>query len=625
MKVLVVGGGGREHALVWKIAQSPKVEKVYCAPGNPGIAAHAECLPVGAEDIEGLTAAAKEKNVDLVFVGPEAALTMGLTDRLAAEGINVCGPTADAARIEGSKAFAKDLMRRYNVPTGDYAVFEDFEAAAGYIREKGGPLVVKADGLAAGKGVLLCQTTEEALAALDSIMKDRAFGEAGDRVVVEEFLTGEEASFLVFTDGKTIKAMPTSQDHKAAYDGDKGPNTGGMGAYSPAPVVTPELQKEIMDRVMRPVVDGMAKDGCPYKGILYAGLMIGERGPQVLEFNARFGDPECQPLLMKLKTDLVEILEAIVQERLNEIEPAWDDRATICLVLASGGYPGGYEKGFEINGLDEAGVMDDVFVFHAGTAEKEGRIVNSGGRVLGVTAIGDDVAKAIEKAYAAAEKISWQDMFYRSDIGRKALNREKDFIIRDSSRDEGFTVREPAGVPIVRGESSLEKYGRPLVGIVMGSDSDLEAMKGAADMLERFSIPYEMTVASAHRSPDRASKYSRTAKERGLKVIIAGAGWAAHLAGVLASETTLPVIGVPMDSSPLSGMDALLATVQMPPGIPVATVALGKGGAKNAGILAAQIIALSDDALAAKLADYKEEMAREVEEKAAKVEKRFTG
>lgn len=614
MNILVVGGGGREHALVWKLAQSPKVEKIYCAPGNAGIAALAECLPISAEDVDGLVSKAVELAVDMVVVGPEAPLTMGLTDRLVAQGIRVFGANRKAAQIEGSKAFAKDLMKKNGIPTGDYEVFEDYRAARNYVEKKGAPIVVKADGLAAGKGVFPCQTKEEAFEALDRIMKAREFGTAGDKVVIEEFLTGEEASFLVFTDGRTILPLPSSQDHKAVHDGDRGPNTGGMGAYSPAPVVTPELEKEIMEKIMRPTIDGLAGEGCPYKGVLYAGLMIGEKGPQVLEYNARFGDPETQPLLMRLKSDLFEIFEAIVEGRLNEVKPKWSKKAAVCVVLAAEGYPGSYEKGRVIEGLDQAAQRKKVMVFHAGTAEKDGRIVTGGGRVLGVCALGDDVEAAISRAYKGVDDISWEGMHCRRDIGRKALDRTK-----------GFTMHDPSAVPAVRRESSLKAWQAPLVGIVMGSDSDEAAMKGAAETLEKFGVSYEMTVASAHRTPELAGEYAASAKSRGLKTIIAGAGWAAHLAGVLAAQTTLPVIGVPLDSSPLSGWDSLMATVQMPPGVPVATMAIGKGGAVNAALLAIQMLALADEDLAAKLEEYKKEMAEGVRKKALKVEKRYMG
>ncbi len=423
MKVLVIGSGGREHSLVWKLAQSPRVEKIYAAPGNAGMAALAECVAVGAEDIEGLVKLAAEKAVDLAVVGPEAPLTMGLADRLAETGIMVSGASRKAARIEGSKSFAKDLMERYGIPTAEYEVFDDYDQARAYVGKKGGPLVVKADGLAMGKGVLLCQTTEEALDALDQVMKDRAFGAAGDKVIIEEFLQGEEASFLVFTDGKSIQPLPTTQDHKAIFDGDQGLNTGGMGAYSPAPVVTPALHDEIMDKIMRPVVKAMETEGSLYQGVLYAGLMIGEKGPQVIEFNARHGDPECQPLMMRLKTDLVDILEAIAKGRLSEMKIEWHDSACLCLVLATEGYPGSYEKGLVIEGLGEAGSNEDVVVFHAGTRDKDGKIVTSGGRVLGVTALGNSVAQARDRAYQAAELITWTGKYNRTDIGMKAVNR----------------------------------------------------------------------------------------------------------------------------------------------------------------------------------------------------------
>jgi len=423
MKILVVGGGGREHALVWKLSRSPRVERIYCAPGNAGIARQAECAAVGAEDLDGLVNLARQKKIDLVVIGPEAPLTLGLADMMRQAGFRVFGASRAAARIEGSKSFAKNLMKKYGIPTGGYEVFEDYAQAADYIARQDGPLVIKADGLAAGKGVLLCRDKAQAVQALDLVMKERAFGEAGDRVLIEEFLQGEEASFLVFTDGKTIKPLPTSQDHKAIYDHDEGPNTGGMGAYSPAPVVTPALHREIMDTIMKPTVAAMAAEGCPYQGVLYAGLMINRDVPKVLEYNARFGDPEAQPLLLRLKTDLVDILEAVVDERLAGIDIDWDERAGLCLVLASAGYPGSYEKGKVITGLDRVEAMEDVVVFHAGTAEKDDRIVTAGGRVLGVTALGRDVREARDRAYQAGAVIDWPGKYCRSDIGLKAVNR----------------------------------------------------------------------------------------------------------------------------------------------------------------------------------------------------------
>jgi phosphoribosylamine--glycine ligase len=423
MKLLVIGSGGREHSLVWKLAQSPRVEKMYAAPGNAGMIGLAERAAIGAEDIEGLVKFAREKNIDLAVVGPEAPLTMGLADRLAEAGIMVSGASRKAARIEGSKGFAKDLMAKYGIPSADYQGFDDYDQAREYVEQKGGPLVVKADGLAAGKGVLLCQTKGEALDALNQVMRDRAFGSAGDRVIIEEFLEGEEASFLVFTDGRNIQPLPTTQDHKAIFDNDKGLNTGGMGAYSPAPVVTTAIHAEVMDKIMNPIVKAMEAEGCPYKGVLYAGLMIGDKGPQVIEFNARFGDPECQPLMLRLKTDLVDILEAIAQDRLTEIPIEWYDAASLCLVLAAEGYPGSYEKGQVIEGLDQADAQEDVVVFHAGTKEQDGKIVTNGGRVLGVTALGADVAQARDRAYRAAELITWRGKYNRTDIGMKAINR----------------------------------------------------------------------------------------------------------------------------------------------------------------------------------------------------------
>jgi phosphoribosylamine--glycine ligase len=423
MKVLVIGSGGREHAMVWKLAQSPRVEKIFCAPGNAGIGRLAQCVNIEVTDLDRLADFAESEGVGLTVVGPEVPLTMGIVDLFKARGLRAFGPSGKAAALEGSKVFSKDLLKKYGIPSAAYEVFDDREQAAAYIRKVGAPLVIKADGLAAGKGVIVAHTIDEALAGVELIMGEKAFGAAGSRLIVEEFLVGEEASFLAFTDGKTVLALPTSQDHKAVFDGDRGPNTGGMGAYSPAPVVTPEIHAEVMAEVMYKTVRAMAAEGCEYQGILYAGLMIDQGRIKVLEFNCRFGDPECQPLLMRLQSDLVEVMEAVIDGRLSEISLEIDPRPTVCVVMASGGYPGAYEKGWPISGLAEAAGVPDVVVFHAGTAEKGGEIVNTGGRVLGVTAIGADLTSAIASAYRATGLISWRDCFYRKDIGQKALNR----------------------------------------------------------------------------------------------------------------------------------------------------------------------------------------------------------
>ena len=586
MKVLVVGGGGREHALVWKIAQSPIVKKIFCAPGNAGIAEFAQCVPISAEDVDALVTFAEENVIDLTVIGPEVPLAQGITDMLEEKGLRVFGASKKAAQIESSKSFAKSLMTKYNIPTAQGKTFTAYKPAEAYIKKLGAPVVVKADGLAAGKGVIVCETEKDALNALKEIMLDKAFGDAGKKVVVEAFLKGEEASFLAFTDGKTILPLPSSQDHKAIYDGDKGPNTGGMGAYSPAPIVDRLMHKRIMDEVMIPTVNAMAAEGCPYKGVLYAGLMIEDDRIKVLEFNGRFGDPEAQPLLIRMKNDIVPIMEAVIDGTLDKCRLDIDQRASMCVVMAAGGYPGSYKKGQKISGLDKVKRMKDVVVFHAGTDSKGKDIIANGGRVLGVTALGDTVSAAVDKAYQAVSKISWDKVYFRKDIGQKAITRMNQ---------------------------------APEVGIVMGSDSDLPVMDQAAAILKKFGISYEMTVASAHRSPARAAEFAATAKDRGMKAIIAGAGHAAHLAGVLAAHTTLPVIGVPIDSSCLNGVDALYSTVQMPPGIPVATVSIGKPGGRNAGILAAQIIAVSNPEIAEKLVQFKQNMAEDVAAKAQKI------
>lgn len=587
MKILVVGSGGREHALVWKIAQSPKIKKIFCAPGNAGIAGLAECIPIDADDINSLLEFAKKEKIALTIVGPEAPLSNGITDLFEKTGLKIFGSSMKASELESSKCFSKELMIKYGIPTAPGKIFSNYKKAENYIRKTKAPCVVKADGLAAGKGVIVCSTEKQAMEALDDIMIKRSFGDAGKRVVIEELLVGEEASFLAFTDGKTVLPLPSSQDHKPIYDNDKGPNTGGMGAYSPAPIVDRYIHKRVMDEIMIPTVRAMAAEGRRYKGILYAGLMIENDKIRVLEFNCRFGDPEAQALLVRIKSDIIPIMEAVIEERLNECAIEIDQRASLCVVMASGGYPGAYKKGIQIKGLEDAARIKDVIVFHAGTAIKDGSVVANGGRVLGVTALGDTVSAAIDKAYRAVLKINWNGVQYRTDIGQKAVKLMK---------------------------------ALPVVSIVMGSDSDYEVMEETVAVLKKFNITFEITVASAHRTPEKAAGLALGARQRGIKVIIAGAGHAAHLAGALAAHTYLPVIGVPIDSSCLAGLDSLLSTVQMPPGVPVATVAIGKSGARNAGILAAQILAISDPALSAMLDAFKKDMAAQVEKKAKKLE-----
>jgi phosphoribosylamine--glycine ligase len=423
MKILVVGGGGREHALIWKIAQSPLVKQIYCAPGNPGIAELAECVHIGADEIAALCDFAKAEAIDLTVIGPEVPLTLGIVDIFQAAGLDVFGPNKAAAQIEGSKGFSKDLMARYNIPTAAYRSFTDHAAAVSYIKEQGAPIVVKADGLAAGKGVIVAMSETQAMAAVNDIMLDKVFGAAGASVVIEEFMDGEEASFFAFTDGKNLLPLASSQDHKRVNDNDEGPNTGGMGAYSPAPVVTPELHDLIVETIVRPTIAGMAEDGCPYSGILYVGLMIKDGQPRVVEYNARFGDPEAQPLLMRMKSDIVPVLQACARGDLSQTSIQWHDKAAVCVVMASGGYPAAFEKNLPIAGLDAAAQVQDLMVFHAGTAFKGGQIVNNSGRVLGVTGLGQNVKEAIDKAYSGVAMIQWKDVHYRHDIGARALNR----------------------------------------------------------------------------------------------------------------------------------------------------------------------------------------------------------
>ncbi len=423
MKVLVIGSGGREHALVWKIGQSPLVSKVYCAPGNPGTATIAENIALQVDDLPGLLAFARKEAIELTVVGPELPLSLGIVDLFEENGLKIFGARKNAAIIEASKAFSKDLMKKYQVPTAAYEVFTEVAPAIDFLDKLGIPVVIKADGLAAGKGVIIAQSRGEAVAAVTDMLSGNAFGAAGARVVIEEFLRGEEASFHAFTDGKNIIPLASAQDHKAVFDGDQGPNTGGMGAYSPAPVVTPAIHAKAMAEVMRRTVDGMAAEGRPYRGVLYAGLMIDGDSVKTLEFNARFGDPECQPLLMRMKSDIVPVLLAVADGDISRISIEWHDKAAVCVVMATEGYPGDYRRGDEIAGLERAAAIDDVVVFHAGTSLANGKLVTAGGRVLGVTALGKTVKDAIERAYRGVAAISWQGVHYRTDIGRKALTR----------------------------------------------------------------------------------------------------------------------------------------------------------------------------------------------------------
>jgi phosphoribosylamine--glycine ligase len=423
MKILVIGGGGREHALAWKLAQSPHCTKLYAAPGNPGIAKVAQCVPIGAEDVPNLLKFAKQEKIDLTIVGPERPLIAGVVDRFQKAGLRIFGPKQAAAQVEGSKAWAKAVMSHFAVPTAEYRSFQNMTEAMRYVDNHEEPLVVKASGEAAGKGVFVCKDQAEARAAVEIIMRDRAFGASGDTVVVEERLTGEEASMLALVDDGNIYMLESAQDHKAAFDNDQGPNTGGMGAYSPAPVVTERIQAQVEREILVPMVHGMKTEGAPYQGLLYAGVMVTAGGPKVLEFNARFGDPEAQPLLMRLRSDLVEVLEATLDNHLDRITLDWDPRPAVCVVMASGGYPDKYEKGKEITGLAAAEMLEDVQVFHAGTRAEDGKIYTDGGRVLGVTALGNDVTEARDRAYEAVRKIHFYRAHWRTDIGAKAIRR----------------------------------------------------------------------------------------------------------------------------------------------------------------------------------------------------------
>jgi phosphoribosylamine--glycine ligase len=424
MNILIVGGGGREHSLCWAISNSPKCNKLYCAPGNAGIANIAECVNISDNDVPGIVTFAKENNIDLVVIGPEVPLILGLVDALEVENIKAFGPNANAAKLEGSKAFMKELFKKYNIPTAAFECFTDFNQATDYIRKHNTPIVIKASGLAAGKGVIIANTEKEAIDALDQIMNKKIFSDAGKEVVIEEFLDGEEVSFFALVDGKTAIPLISVQDHKAAYDGDKGPNTGGMGAYSPATIVTNATATRIMTTIIQPTINAMSSEGCPFKGILFAGLMIKDGEVKTLEFNVRFGDPECQVLMARLDSDIVEAIDAAVTGKLVDINLSWKEEAALVVVMATNGYPSTYQNGSEIKNLNEVNEIDGVTIFHAGTKAKNGKILANGGRVLGVTALGSDVKAAQKKAYSAVDSIDWKQGFCRRDIGWRDINRK---------------------------------------------------------------------------------------------------------------------------------------------------------------------------------------------------------
>ncbi|HBY57527.1 MAG TPA: phosphoribosylamine--glycine ligase [Candidatus Atribacteria bacterium] len=421
MKVLVIGSGGREHTLVWKIAQSPKVSKIYCAPGNAGISQLARCIDIDAENIDKLANFVQKEEIDLTVVGPELPLSKGIVNEFNRKGLRIFGPSKEATEIESSKVFSKHLMKKYNIPTANYQVFQDSEKAFDYIKQQTFPLAIKADGLAAGKGVFIVKDLVQARDALDALMEEKKFGEAGKQVVIEEFLEGEEVSILAFCDGRTVVPMVSSQDHKKIFDDDQGPNTGGMGAYSPVPFYPDEFERRVLEEILKPTIKGLRSEGREYKGVLYAGLILTKEGPKVLEFNARFGDPETQVILPRLKTDLVDILIAVIEKNLDKINIEWEDNATVCVVVASGGYPDKYQKGKVISGLERLEKMRNIMVFHAGTKLEDNKIITSGGRVLGITAWDETISKAREKAYKEVKEIYFEEMYYRKDIASKAL------------------------------------------------------------------------------------------------------------------------------------------------------------------------------------------------------------
>lgn len=582
MKLLVLGSGGREHALVWKIRQNPQVTEVFASPGNGGIASWATCVSLNSH--QEILEFAQKHQIDLTIVGQEQYLVDGLVDLFHLHQLPVFGPSAAAARLEGSKLFAKAFMERHQIPTASYGAFQDVPTALEFLQTQMPPYVLKADGLAGGKGVVICETLSEASQSLKELLEDKILGSAGTTVVIESFLKGEEASFFVISDGIHALSFPACQDHKRVGDLDTGPNTGGMGAYGPAAVVTEAVQQKIWDQIVHPTLSGMSQEGHPYRGILYVGLMIDTEGnPSVIEYNCRFGDPECQVLMMMLKTDLVDVMQASLTGRLSHSFLEFHPGTALSVVLASRGYPHSSEKEKLICGVEPNEIMNyssNLQVFHSGSILDGSVYRTSSGRVLCVTALENTVEQAIATAYHRIESIDWDGKVYRTDIGLKGL-----------AHDRGG-----------RAQTS--------VAILVGSKNDLSIAQKSIDIFKQFGVGYTLHVSSAHRTPERTRRLVHEAEESGIEVFIAMAGMAAHLPGVIAAETIRPVIGVPIQSS-LNGSDALLSIAQMPPGVPVATVAID--GGKNAALLAIQILAVRYPDLRAKLKQFKIQMKQEVE------------
>lgn len=637
MRVLVVGGGAREHALVWKLHQSAQVSAVYAAPGNAGIALLAHTFPTAVDDFTALQDIATSNNIDLTVVGPEDPLAAGIVDSFQAAGLRIFGPTRAAARIEWSKAWAKGLMSRHGIPTGEWKSASDAEDARQHVREFGAPVVLKADGLAGGKGVAVCRSIEEADATIDDLLVHGLRGDAGKTIVVEEYLEGTELSVFALADGQHVLPLIGARDYKPISDGDVGPNTGGMGGYAPPAYASTALMDRVRHDILEPTVAAMAAEGAPYIGVLYAGLMITQQGPRVIEFNCRWGDPEAQLVFPLLKTDIVDLMQACIDGRLPETNVEWRDGASCGVVLAAKGYPTMQAKGEKIGGLDE--LEEGVMAFHGGTrllqAEPqaggwlrrnlqapvhETGIVADGGRILTVVATGKNLAEARAKAYTNVGRIRFDGMQYRTDLGAVdpaledlwpgfALTQRPDGQTAEtaepSSITSGAVPASAAQGATTASETTLTQPGmepasdagapaQPLVAVLMGSESDRPIMEETTKVLENLAIPSETHVMSAHRVPERVRQFARGAEGRGIRVVIAGAGGAAHLPGVIAAQTTLPVIGVPIAGSSMIGLDSLLSIVQMPGGVPVATVAVGTAGARNAAYLAAAIIGLAD-------------------------------